>query len=62
MNVPSAEVIKAHRSNLARYYQLLTTDLTEVEREFILRRVAETRTALESLSQENSRIHMTVSA
>lgn len=41
--------INAHRQNLVRYCQLLAIDLTEAEREFIHRRIAETRRALEQL-------------
>jgi hypothetical protein len=41
--------IEAHRKNLVRYCQLLATDLTELERDFIHRRIAETRRALDQL-------------
>jgi hypothetical protein len=41
--------IEAHRMNLKRYCQLLATDLTELERDFIHRRIAETRRALDQL-------------
>ena len=43
--------IEAHRKNLIRYCQLLATDLTELERDFIHRRIAETRAALEQLER-----------
>ena len=41
--------IAAHRTNLVRYCQLLAIDLTDTEREFLHRRIAETRRALEQL-------------
>jgi len=44
-----AAAISAHRANLRRYCSLLTTNLTELEREFIHRRIAETRLQLERL-------------
>jgi hypothetical protein len=40
---------KAHRANLDRYCRLLATPLTDVERAFIHKRIAEERTALEEL-------------
>ena len=43
--------IEAHRKNLIRYCQLLATDVTELERDFIHRRIAETRRALEQLER-----------
>lgn len=45
----TSAAIDAHRRNLVRYCQLLATDLTDLEREFIHRRIAETRRALEQL-------------
>jgi hypothetical protein len=44
-----SELIKAHRANLRRYCQLLAIDLTDQERDFIHRRVAETRLQLDRL-------------
>jgi hypothetical protein len=41
--------IDAQLKNLVRYCQLLATDLTDQEREFIHRRIAETRLAIEQL-------------
>jgi hypothetical protein len=43
--------VKAHRANLERYCRLLTTELTETERTFVHRRIAEERLALEELHQ-----------
>lgn len=45
----TSAAIDAHRKNLRRYCQLLATDLTDLEREFIHRRIAETRRSLEQL-------------
>lgn len=45
----TSAAIDAHRTNLRRYCQLLATDLTDLEREFIHKRIAETRRALEQL-------------
>jgi hypothetical protein len=39
--------IEALQANIRRYSQLLTTQLTDVERTFIQRRAAEDRVALE---------------
>lgn len=37
----------AHRKNLERYCQLLSMDLTPTERDYLHRRIAETRLALD---------------
>jgi hypothetical protein len=42
--------IRAHRNNIHRYRRLLKTKLSELERHFIERRLAEERSALESLT------------
>ena len=47
----TSAAIDAHRRNLVRYCQLLATDLTELERDFIHRRIAETHLALEQLER-----------
>lgn len=41
--------IRAHRNNIHRYQRLLKTRLSDLERQFIARRLSEERTALESL-------------
>jgi hypothetical protein len=41
--------IEAHEANLKRYARLLATQLTDTERAFIHRRIAEERLALERL-------------
>jgi len=42
--------LQAHRQNIARYRSLLNTELTEVERTFIDRRIAEEETAVRRLT------------
>ncbi|MBW7967303.1 hypothetical protein [Bradyrhizobium sp. BR 10261] len=42
--------IRAHRNNIHRYRRLLRTRLSELERQFIERRLTEERSALESLT------------
>ncbi|KRQ16471.1 hypothetical protein [Bradyrhizobium manausense] len=42
--------IRAHRNNIHRYRRLLKTRLSELERQFIERRLTEERSALESLT------------
>jgi len=42
--------LKAHRSNIGRYRWLLRTNLTELERRFIERRLGEEQSALEKLA------------
>jgi hypothetical protein len=44
-----AALIHAHRANLRRYCALLATELTELEREYLHRRIAETRHELDRL-------------
>ena len=44
----------AHRANLARYARLLVTELTELERDYIHRRVREERLALETLARDDA--------
>ena len=42
--------LRAHRNNISRYRGLLKTKLTEIEREFIGRRLSQEQLALESLA------------
>jgi hypothetical protein len=44
--------IRAHRNNIHRYRRLLRTRLSELERQFIERRLAEEQTALDALAAE----------
>ena len=42
--------MRTHRNNIRRYRQLLQTRLTELERQYVERRLSEELSALESLS------------
>lgn len=44
--------IRAHRNNIHRYRRLLGTKLSDLERQFIERRLAEEQTALEALAAD----------
>ena len=43
--------IRAYRNNINRYRQLLALELTDLERSFIHRRLAEDRRALDALTR-----------
>ena len=43
-------LMRSHRNNIHRYRQLLQTKLTDLERQFIERRMAEEQSKLESLT------------
>jgi hypothetical protein len=43
-------LLRAHRNNINRYQRLLETGLTELERQFIERRLAEERSAVQRLA------------
>ncbi|MBR1232018.1 hypothetical protein [Bradyrhizobium sp. AUGA SZCCT0182] len=43
--------LRAHANNISRYRRLLKTNLSELERGFIERRLSEERSAVESLAQ-----------
>jgi hypothetical protein len=43
--------IQAHRANIERYRSLLASEITRVEREYVMRRIAEERAALRRLEQ-----------
>jgi hypothetical protein len=45
----TSAALEAHRNNFTRYCQLLATELTEIERTYLHRRIAETRAAIERL-------------
>ncbi len=49
MTAMSAALLQAHRANLSRYCQLLSTDLTAGERHDLHRRISETQNAIEEL-------------
>ena len=42
--------LRNHRNSISRYNRLLQTDLTELERRFIEKRVSEERRAMEALA------------
>ena len=42
--------LRAHANNISRYRRLLKTNLSELERGFIERRLSEERSAVESLA------------
>lgn len=42
-------IITAHRRNLSRYSRLLRTPLTDLERQFVLRRMDEEKSVLQDL-------------
>lgn len=44
--------VRAHRNNVSRYRRLLKTRLSDLERQFIERRLAEEQAALEALSAD----------
>ncbi len=44
--------IRAHRNNIHRYRRLLKTRLSDLERQFIERRLSEEQAALEALASE----------
>jgi hypothetical protein len=44
--------IRAHRNNIHRYRRLLKTQLSELERQFIERRLSEESSALEALTSK----------
>jgi hypothetical protein len=43
--------LRAHRNNIYRYRRLLGTQLTDLERDYIERRMSEERASMEALSQ-----------
>jgi len=47
--------LAAHRSNIHRYQRLLRTRLSDLEQDFILKRLEEERKALQALSRSSRR-------
>jgi hypothetical protein len=43
--------MRARRANIRRYTRILQTNLTELERQFVVRRLAEERAAIRNLAQ-----------
>ncbi|MCK1277671.1 MULTISPECIES: hypothetical protein [unclassified Bradyrhizobium] len=52
--------IRAHRNNIHRYRRLLRTKLSELERQFIERRLAEEQIALDALAAETFPVTFTL--
>ena len=52
--------IRTHRNNIHRYRGLLRTELSDLEREFIGKRMAEEQTALDALVAETFPVAFTV--
>ena len=48
IDFPTAKIL-SHRRNLQRYARLLATELTELERQYLHKRIAEEQAALEQL-------------
>jgi hypothetical protein len=42
--------LRAHRNNVNRYHRLLSTELSELERQFVERRLSEEKSAIDSLA------------
>jgi len=52
-----------HRRNIERYCRLLATELTDLERQYLHKRIAEEHSQLERLEKtDTSRIHRSVRA
>ena len=43
--------LRAHRDNIHRYRRLLTTQLSDLERDYVARRLEEEQAAMDALSQ-----------
>jgi hypothetical protein len=52
--------IRAHRNNIHRYRRLLRTKLSDLERQFIERRLAEEQTALKALATDTFPVAFTL--
>lgn len=50
MNEDKLAILRTHRSNVHRYRRLLATELTELERNFVERRLKEEREAIAVLT------------
>jgi len=48
--------LRAHRNNIRRYRRLLGTNLTDIERAFISKRIEEEEQALQSLSENDAHL------
>ena len=54
--------LRTHRNNISRYRRLLKTHLTDIEREFVERRLSQERLALESVAGSTFPIALDVPA
>lgn len=50
--------LRAHRNNITRYRSLLGTRLSDIERQFITRRLSEEMAALQRLTQPDPLIYV----
>jgi hypothetical protein len=55
-------LMRRHRNNIARYRKLIRTELTDLEREFIKRRLAEEQSALEKIVASTFPLTLTLTA
>jgi hypothetical protein len=53
--------LQAHRNNIGRYQRLLRTNLSDLERQFIERRLNEEKLAMEDLASTRFPITLTLS-
>jgi len=49
-----ATPVRGHRRNIERYCRLLATDLTELERQYLHKRIAEEHAQLEQLAKRQA--------
>lgn len=54
-------LLRTHRNNVNRYRGLLRTQLTELERQFIEKRLSEERAAMEAVAASTFPVHMGIS-
>jgi len=45
--------LRTHRNNIGRYRRLLRTKLTDIERDFVLKRIKEEEQALQALAESD---------
>lgn len=58
MMVENLARLRVHRNNIHRYRRLLGTSLTELERDYVERRLAEERSAIDALTAETLPLKM----
>jgi hypothetical protein len=52
--------VRSHRRNIERYCRLLATELTDLERQYLHKRIAEEHTQLERLKKSEEEQHAEV--